>query len=156
MDLVGWVGKFWMVVDVGRRGRVSAQPSVLEGAMSALGGGLNRSTQHSIFRFVPIADILANRCRLHVQTTRLPSAADCSCHDIFARCANFDVQPLKNGYNNLFYPAAFLIASNNVVAGNGLHKNAMPPAATAWRSITASSSPVIKMMGTLNPSAANW
>ena len=126
------------------------------GAMSALPPKADICSAPANVRFVPIADILANRCRLHVQTTRLPSAADCSCHDIFARCAKFDVQPLKNGYNNLFYPAAFLIASNNVVAGNGLHKNAMPPAATAWRSITASSSPVIKMMGTLNPSAANW
>ena len=57
--------------------------------------------------------------------------------------------------HDAIYPTAFLMASINVLAGNGLCKNAMPPAAAAWCRIIPSSSPVIKMMGYLKPSAAN-
>ena len=44
---------------------------------------------------------LANRCQLHVQTTRLlPSAADCSCHDIYAGWAEFCEVRLQTSFNS--------------------------------------------------------
>ena len=50
--------------------------------------------------------------------------------------------PRKTSYSRLIYPAAFLTSSNNFSAGNDLHRNAMPPAAMARRSINASAFPV--------------
>ena len=62
----------------------------------------------------------------------------------------------EEGSTIYFYLTTFLIASINVVAENGLYKNATPPMAKAWRSISVWWWPVIKMMGNLKPSAANW
>jgi len=41
-----------------------------------------------------------------------------------------------------FYPSAFSMASNSIRAGNGLCKNATPPAASACFRINSSSRPV--------------
>jgi len=45
-------------------------------------------------------ELLANRCQSQVQTTRLPSPADCPCHAIYARCTEFCEVRLQTSFNS--------------------------------------------------------
>src|SRR4029079_11764635 len=41
-----------------------------------------------------------NRCQSQIQTTRLPSAADCPCHAVYAGCAEFCEVRLQTSFNS--------------------------------------------------------
>ena len=94
-----------------------------------------------IFRWV---NTLRTECQLSTPSYlrfRCYSALVRQARGSFADLRYFLARPL------IRFDGAFDRIGISIFAGNGLRKNAMPPAAMAWISIIASSCPLIKMMG---------